>query len=780
MKPIDLRLALPALVGWVAAVLLIGVPGSLVVSVAWSAAAGALVVALVLVFGARSGSNGVRAASIPSVVALAVVAAAVALAAPSREPAVLQQSLDDGGVVAVVVELERTVLPSSGGRGELVDALIVAVEQGDGAWVATRVPVLLTGLTADERWPLGTRLDALVRLDALEPGDDRVAFARLVSGGEPRSDAAPLLVAADVLRAGFLELMAPFDGDGAALLPGLAIGDTSAVDESLELAMQRSSLTHLTAVSGANCAIVVGLVIGLGGLLRWPRPVRVGVALVALGGFVVLVTPEPSVVRAAVMAAAVLVALASGRPAQGLPVLGLAVIGIVVLDPWIAREFGFVLSVLATAALLVLAGPLALRLARWMPAPLALGISVPLAAQLACQPVLVLLAPELPLTGVVANVLAAPAAPIATIVGMLACLAAPVLPPLATLLAAIAWLPSAWIAGIARVCSGLPGAMLPWPEGAVGAVLVAVLTIAGLLAAGVPASLGGERLRRRLALGVVAVLVVVAGATAGASMLRSLSRPADWAIAQCDVGQGDAVLVRSAGQVALIDTGADSELLGACLGTLGIDRLDLLVLTHFDHDHVGAVDVVLGRVDLAIVGPTGREADEQVVAALAQSGARVEQIAEGRHGMLGACSWRALWPPDHRGIAPGNDASLVLEWRGHEPGECPSMLALGDLDESAQQRLLTVHRPAPVEVVKVSHHGSPDQHVPLYDELGASIALIGVGADNGYGHPAPALVDSLTAVGSLVARSDLQGLTLVARDDNGALIVWRERVGGAQ
>ena len=773
----DARLALPALAGWLTAVVLVAAPEA-----AWAVAGAAAAVAAVLAWrergraasdeGAGRRVSGVLAASIPSVIAIAVIAAAVALAAPARTPPVIAAALDEGSAVTVTLELEQTVTAREGEAwGSSADALIVEAEASAGERVAVRVPVRVLGLSTAERLPLGSRLEGLVRLVPLEPGDDRVALVRALTPLEPVARPAPLLEAADDLRADFLALMQPFGGDGADLLPGLAIGDTTAVGDDLDEAMKRSALSHLTAVSGANCAIVVGLVLGIGTLAHWRRPVRVGVALAALAGFVVLVTPEPSVVRAAVMASVMLVALASGRPARGLPILGVAVLGIVVLDPWIAREYGFTLSVLATAALLVLAGPIAERLGRVLPAPLALWIAVPLAAQLACQPVLILLAPEVPLSGVVANVLAAPAAPVATIVGMIACLLAPVIPSLATLVAAIAWLPSAWIAGVARVSSGLPGALLPWPEGAGGALLLAVLTTASLIAFGVPVAIGTPRVRGRLAIGVGAALVVVIGATSGVAALRTLSRPADWAIAQCDVGQGDAVLVRSRAEVTLIDTGAEPELLSSCLSSLGVERIDLLVLTHFDLDHVGAVEVVVGRVDRAIVGATGRAADEEVVSALLDGGALVDTVAEGERGRLGDCDWAVLWPPAHRGIEPGNDASLVLAVEG---GSCPSMLALGDLGEQSQRMLAAAYNRGSVDVVKVSHHGSPDQHLDLYRQLGAAVALIGVGADNGYGHPAPGLVAELETLGSTVARSDAHGLVLVSRGPEG-LRLWRER-----
>lgn len=783
---VDVRLALPAALGWVATIVLVGVPQA----AAW-VAAGALglagVAVLTVIGGRRSiAGRGATAAPprlwapplrataallLPTLAAVGVLASSVALLAPARSPAAVADAATAGRPLEVVLALDETVVPPA----TSADATIVRALDRDGAPVEVRVPVRMLGLELDERAPLGSRWSGLVRLVPLEPGDDRVALARPLGELEAVERPPPLIAGADALRERFLAVAAALPGPGAALLPGLAIGDTSAVDDELDEAMKRSSLSHLTAVSGANCAIVVGIVLGLGALARWPRGARVAAALGALGGFVVLVTPQASVVRAAVMAAVVLLALASGRAARGVPVLGAAVLGILVLDPWTARDYGFALSVLATAALLVLAGPLAERLSTVMPRLVALWIGVPLAAQLACQPVLVLLAPELPLVGVAANVLAAPAAPVATIVGMLACLAAPVLPWLATALAAVAWVPATWIAGIATVASGLPSSSVPWPEGAIGALLLAGLTAGALAAAGIPRRLPSARLRRVVGSVVVAALVVTLGATAGAHALGRLGRPADWVVAQCDVGQGDAVLVRSGGRVALTDAGVDPEPLAACLDDLGIERIDLLVLTHFDADHVGGVDAVQGRVGVVLSGPTDGARDEAILDRLAAGGARVERITAGARGSLGGYAWRALWPPDHRGVSPGNDASLVLEWRPDDGCSCPSMLALGDLGAAAQQSLRGSVTLAPVDVVKVSHHGSSDQDPQVYAEARAVLGLIGVGADNGYGHPTAEALEMVADAGGASLRSDEHGLVLIAPAGEGGWRVWTER-----
>ena len=153
-------------------------------------------------------------------------------------------------------------------------------------------------------------------------------------------------------------------------------------------------------------------------------------------------------------------------------------------DPWLSGSLGFALSAVATGSLLLLARPLATGLARRMPRGLALALAVPLAAQLACGPLLIIITPTVPVYGVVANLLAAPAAPVATVVGLAACLAAP-LPWVQAGLTAIAWLPAAWIAGYRahpQLPSGQPAAVA---AGWVGAGALAVVSLAiGAVVAG--------------------------------------------------------------------------------------------------------------------------------------------------------------------------------------------------------------------------------------------------------------------------------------------------------
>ncbi|WP_221584262.1 ComEC/Rec2 family competence protein [Microbacterium sp. G2-8] len=748
----DLRLLPVALTSWAAAlasVLLPSAAGGIAVG-AWACASIVLAIAI-----------RVRSARIAlAVVVLAsagIPASHVASAVPEREAVVeaLGRAVSDAEVrIASKVEPGAGMLRFSG---------VVKTARGS-------EPVTVM-------WPEGER-SAGLDLGATVEVDGRVAPARageasvaLLRATDVRVREGPghVLALSSALRRGFVEDVARgLPEPGAGLLPGLSVGETSGVGDELDAAMTASSLSHLTAVSGSNCALVVGIAFGLAALCGARRGVRIGVAVVALAGFVVLVTPEASVIRAASMAAIAMLALLLGRAGAGVAVLSLAVTVLMATDPWLAASYGFLLSAGATGALLLLAAPLARGLARWMPRALALGIAVPLAAQLVCGPIIVLFAPEVALYGVFANMIAGPAAPAATVLGLLACLAQPI-PPLALGAAALAWLPSAWVAQTATTFAAFPAASMEWQEGWAGFL---ALTALGASAAAAIVPLPARRvptLVRRLS---VAALAVVMGMGVGTVALRTavgpLTAPRDWQIAVCDVGQGDAILVRSEGSTALVDTGPDPDALDTCLTRLGVDEIDLAILTHFDADHAGGLSALAGRARTILHGPA--ETEGELASVLGIGAETVREGHSGMHGTLGSASWRIIWPaPKTRAFPPGNDTSLVVEIAG---GGIPRTLLLGDLSESAQRLLVARSDLGDVDVVKVSHHGSRDQLPALYLAIDPEIALIGVG-ENDYGHPHPDLLATLAQTGAAVGRTDADGLVLVGADDG--LTLWRER-----
>ena len=694
----------------------------------------------------------------------AATAGTVASLAPVRSQIAALQA--EGGRH---LELDVTVtgrIDGSADGGAWFDAVASTVRAGDAAVagaIPARVLVDAEGRSALTRASMGSVVAVTGSAIPAEPGERAALVVRagaVVSATEP----AGVWAWFENLRDGLVASTRGLPQPGAGLVPGLAVGDTSSLDAATETAMNASSLSHLTAVSGANCAIVVGAAFALLALCGASRGLRVVGAFTVLAAFVALVTPEPSVVRAAAMASVAMLAFALGRPAIGIAVLSLAVTVLLVIDPWLARSLGFALSAAATGALLLLARPLAGGLERWMPRALALAIAVPTSAQLVCGPLIVLIDPHVPLLGIAANLVADPAAAPATIAGALACIAP--FPWLRDGLTALAWVPAAWIAAVAHTSASVAAQNLPWPDGLPGAALLALVGAAVCLVIVRP-----RRVPRLVGVATAAMAVVVGlvlGGTAVRTVAGPLTVPSAWQVAMCDVGQGDATLWRSGTAVALVDTGPEPEALARCLTQFGIERVDLLVLTHFDLDHVGGSPAVIGRAALVVHGPTDGDADQRLLDRFEAAGARLQEATTGTSGTLGATRWQALGPPPS--AAPGNDASVAIDIAGMG---FPRTVMLGDLGERSQAALRARVDVARVQVVKVSHHGSADQDAGLYRALHPAVGLIGVGADNRYGHPTEKLLAMLTALGATVGRTDRDGALAVWVDGDGGLALWR-------
>lgn len=755
----DLRLLVVAGAVWAVALLCVFVP----TIAAWAAGAG--IMGAIAVLTLRRSRCGLAAVVFA---ACAAVSLSAMLATPGREEATAWS----GRIVEVTGEITSSA--SLGQDGRLWFEVQLTAIGPPGSIVSVTAPVRI-GVEPGVGFDMGAGIRITGQAAATDAGE-RSAIVVYASSAEVERPASGVFSVAAELKRDFVARSIALPEPGAGLLPGLAVGDTRAVTAALNDDMRATGLSHLTAVSGANCAIVVGAVFWLVALCGGGRTVRVVLATVALAGFVVLVTPEPSVIRAAVMAGVAMMSVLLGRPSAGAGMLALCAAGILIADPWLASTPGFALSVVASGALILLAPPLARGLERWMPRVVALAIAVPLAAQLACGPIIALFAEQQSLIGVAANMIAGPAAPLATVIGLLACLASP-LPPLADLLAASAWLPAAWIATTATVSAELPLARLSVLPGIGSALLVAVVSAAfAVVLIGPRGPLVVVRPLRWVRAASAMVLVVVSSLGTAhlllAGPLATATSPDDWSIAACDVGQGDGLVVRSEGEVAVIDTGPEPGPLEDCLRALGIDHIDLLVLTHFDLDHVGGVEAVQGRVDRVLHGPPADPQDERMLARLVAGGAESVSAAAGLEGTLGGASWQVLWPQRGSAAFPaGNDASVVMLVEG---GGVPKSLYLGDLSAEAQRMLLrTAHLGSGFAVVKVAHHGSADQDPGLYEALRPVVAVISVGEGNDYGHPRAEILAVLEAVGAHVLRTDQQGRVLLGVSD-GEIEVWTD------
>ena len=566
------------------------------------------------------------------------------------------------------------------------------------------------------------------------------------------------------LRANYVASIAGVTPDAKTLVAGLAIGEIAELSEELEEKMRIVSLTHLVAVSGSNCAIVVGMVYLVAVGLRFGRTGRTVISLTALLLYVLLIGPDPSVLRAGVMAASVTLMIALGRRTWALNALALATLVLLIADPWLAVEFGFGLSVLATAGILLLAPAIAERLGNRMPMLLALGLSVTISAQLFCLPLLMQLQPGLPTYSVIANLLAGPMVAPVTVLGMIALLVTPIAPWLAGLISFLASLGTWVIEMVAIIFADLPVAYFPWATGFPATVLSTLL----ILAVGAWLRAGPVQLRQ-LGVGAVVVIAVTTISVPAASEILPKSWPLkQWQVVACDVGQGDALVIQSRGRTALIDVGADEDLIDECLSALLIRIIDLLVLTHFDFDHVGGLaGAIKGReVATAIISgfPDDRPATAISLERLDEAGVSVVIANPSISGVLGDYSWKILGPSKEATEAKdSNDASVVMVFLGPEL----DLLLLGDLGESGQQRIATAAKKILVSstkplILKVSHHGSNDQSAELHESLRPELSLVSVGSTNGYGHPGKQLLDLLARSGSEVLRTDLSGSIAVS------------------
>ncbi|ALO08393.1 ComEC or Rec2-related protein [Streptomyces venezuelae] len=490
---------------------------------------------------------------------------------------------------------------------------VTRVERPGGAAHRTRAPVLLIvppGEAREEWLRLlpSTRLRVGARLALpLRSGEPFAAILKVDGAGPPRivgPPSAPQRTAGE-LRAGLRRATEGLAPNARALLPGLVVGDTSRIGPELRDAFEATDLTHLLAVSGSNLSVVLLLLIGRPGrahqVERGGLAPRLGLSLRATavaGGaltlaFVVVCRPDPSVLRAAACGLVVLLAIGTGRRRSLIPALATAVLLLVLYDPWLARSYGFLLSVLATGALLTVAPRWseALRRRR-VPGRLAEALAAALAAQAVCAPVVVVFAGRVSLVAIPANLFAELAVAPATVLGFAALALAQVWEPAAAGVAWVAGWPAGWIAGVARAGGELPGAQLAWPGGWWGGLVLALLT--GLVV------LGARRLPYRgwIAGFVAALILLVAVRPVPLTRWATGWPPPGWVFAMCQVGQGDATVLAAGGDAAVVvDAGPDPVPVDRCLRELGVRRVPLLVLTHFHADHVaGLAGVLRGAV----------------------------------------------------------------------------------------------------------------------------------------------------------------------------------------
>ena len=655
-----------------------------------------------------------------------------------------------------------------------VTASLTAVSGRDGRW-STRVPILLTVSGAESRqWmsePVGTHWQVHGRLVPPRSASGLAAVLRVRNAGAVLAPPTRWLQWVDHVRHGLREALQARAPDPRALVPALVLGDTSAMTPALTADFATSGLTHLTAVSGANLTLLLAFLLITArwiGVRGWGLRV-VGVAGVVI--FVALCRTEPSVLRAAAMGLVALAAMGSGGRRAGLRNLCLATVILITIDPFLSRSVGFTLSVLASAGIIGWARGWTAQLHRWMPKILAESLAVPLAAHLATLPVVAAISGHVSVVGVLANAAAGPLVAPATVLGFLA---AGLSLPSGTL-AACAGFGAAWsaqvIIWIAALAARLPGASWRWPASPVALALLCALS----LAAGLSMNHVFRRpwLAASLAWSLITVLLV-APAQPGWP-------PRDWVLVACDVGQGDALVVRVGRRAAVVvDTGPDAAVTRRCLDQLRVAAVPLLIVTHFHADHVDGLSGVLAHRPVGEIwtGPLPSPAYEAsaVWQQAADRGVPVRVPAVGSVSTIGEASVSVLGPVrapqlEDSESAVENDSSLVVAMT---VGGL-RLLLTGDVEPPGQHAILATGADLRADVLKIPHHGSARQDADFLGATHARVAIASAGLGNDYGHPAPRTIGLVRSLGMTLLRTDTQGSVAVTLRDGSIGAVTQRR-----
>lgn len=554
----------------------------------------------------------------------------------------------------------------------------------------------------------------------------------------------------------------------------LVVGDQNSIPSAQWTLFRTTGVTHLMSISGLHVTLLSGLVFLLTQAV-WRRlpplatrvPARVAAALAGLfaaAAYVAIAGFGIPAQRTLYMLAVVALALVFGRLGSPSRTLAAALCLVVLIDPWAALAPGFWLSFGAVAAMFFAAA------GRLRPAPVWLEWTrTQWAVSFALLPALLIWFHEASLVSPLANALAIP---------LISVLAVPAL-----LAGALSWLD--WPLHLGH-------AVIEMTVFALDALAALPKPVFHAAAPGWPAlALAGA--------GII-VLLLPRGVSArwlGAVLLLPLlfprietPAPGDWRLTLLDVGQGVAVLVRTARHTLLYDSGpryasgedAGRRVVAPYLHGQGIHRLDALLISHDDADHSGgALSLIASHTPERVLSSaaglpeTGRDGDGQ---ALLKARPDAEACAAGQTWIWDAVRFEILHPPAHHYANPNfsdNDRSCVLRVVGRHG----SALLTGDIARLAELTLVDTVAANAVraDFMLVPHHGSRSSSMPeVLARVAPRWALFSVGRRNAHGHPAPEVLARYRALGAEILRTDRDGAIDIHTGAEGPLIE-RARLG---
>ncbi len=545
-----------------------------------------------------------------------------------------------------------------------------------------------------------------------------------------------------------------FPADAAGFACALLLGDTSGIDYAADTAFKLSGIRHVIAVSGLHVSILASLVYLIFGRRKWLTAL---ILLPALLLFAAVAGFSPSITRACIMHTLMVLALLFEREYDPPSALAFAVLAMLAADPWTVTNVGFQLSVGCMVGIYLFSTPIqnwlldARRLGRfrgWMGKAakwFSVSVSISLGANVLTMALSALYFGTISLVSPITNLLTLWIITFIFYGILLALAAGAVLPPIGM---AVAWV-VAW--GI-RFVLNVSKALAAFPLSAVYTASIYIvfwLIFCYLLLAVLLLS----RHKHPMLLGACAAFGLCAALLA--SWLEPLSD--DCRMTVLDVGQGQCILLQSEGRNYLVDCGGDSDTAAAdkaaaLLLSQGIHKLDGLILTHYDADHAGGAALLLQRMRTAVLLLPNSIDEENIAQKLcAETDGQVIQID--RQVVITFGDAKITLIPSKNAETDNESGLCVLFQR-----ENCDILITGDRSARGERELIEEITLPQLDVLIVGHHGSKYSTCrELLIKTRPQAAVISVGADNFYGHPAEEVLQRLQHYGCAVLRTDLHG-----------------------
>ena len=573
----------------------------------------------------------------------------------------------------------------------------------------------------------------------------------------------------------------PGHAEAAAIGTAVLIGDRAGLTPELTARLQRAGTFHVIAISGGNIALLTLITFWAVGRVTGGGRLGAGVTAVVLVAYAGVVGGGASVLRATGMAVVGLAARTIDQRSLAVNLLALTAAALLVMDPLLAADTGFWLTTVATAGLVVGLGEGEAVAGRWRRVGRALLLTS-VWAELALLPIVAAAFQQVTVAGVLLSALAIPGMALAQVAAMAAVVSDVAVPWLLAPSGVALRVGTTIVTESARVVDLLP--FLHWrvPPPHLAAIFLYYGALGLWLWARVTGQ-GASRVRLRpfalAALAAAAVWVAVSPAT------LVVRRQSHLEVSALDVGQGDALILRFPnGTTMLVDAGGrpagsrfdvGARVVGPALRTRGIRRLDYLVVTHADADHIGgAVRVVEEFRPSEVwtgVPVAGDAATAALRAAAATTGAAWRTVQRGDRIGVGEVEIAVLHPPlpDWERQRVRNDDSVVLA----VTLGAVRVLLTGDItaaaegDVAAEAERDAAGQPAPprVTVLKLAHHGSAGSTTSEFlQRTAAAVALVSAGIDDPFGDPSPPTLERLAGAGVDLWRTDRDGEVTVATD----------------